>query len=75
MVYEVPSLNEKSEKSPLSPLMLTTPYASTLTFFPSVEASLAISGNESPLPPFYKDFYKIIILINNSQKRREEIII
>ena len=57
-----PSLNVKSvnSSSPFfaaPPLILTTPFSSTLAFFPDSEtASFAISGKDSPLAPFDKDF-------------------
>jgi len=54
-VAVVPSLKLKSEKSPpLSPFKATTPFSSTLTFFPS-PANFEMSGSVS-FEDFYKDF-------------------
>jgi len=54
-----PSLKPKSAKSPFSPpFMGTTPFSSTLTFFPPASASLEISGRDSPFEAFWSDFYK-----------------
>jgi len=39
--------------------MPTTPYASTLTFLESPVPNLAISGRDSALPPFCRDFWML----------------
>jgi len=51
----VPSLKEKSEKSPFPALILTTPYSSTLAFFPSAPI-LEMSGSDSAFKFFDIDF-------------------
>ena len=58
----VPSLNVKSENSSspflaAAPLRFTTPFSSTLAFFPSETPNLEMSGSESPLAPLARDFY------------------